>query len=116
MNNRTVQVMFKRSRQKNLSIFLFNQDYYELPKLPTRANENIYHILKPNNFRGVQNVYQDKTSIDMVPNGFNLITSTCWTDKCLPLTTDMTKEKNNRRYRLGLSSLFVPDTNPFYTG
>ena len=31
MNDPQVQAMFKRSRYNNLSIFLINQDYYELP-------------------------------------------------------------------------------------
>ena len=32
MNDPRVQAMFKRSRHNNLSIFIFSQDYYELPK------------------------------------------------------------------------------------
>ena len=62
--------MFKRSRQNNLSIFILSQDYYELPKRTIRANGNIYHIFKTNNFRDVQNLYQDKASMDMTPNEF----------------------------------------------
>ena len=30
-----------------------------------------------------------------------------------PLTIDMTKGKFTGRYRLGLNSIFVPDTTPF---
>ena len=52
--------MFKRGRHNNLSKFLMSQDYYELSKKTTRANGNIYHTIKPNNFRDVQNLYQDK--------------------------------------------------------
>ena len=48
MNNPRVQAMFKRSRHKNLSIFIISQDYYVLPKPTIRANGNIYHIFKPN--------------------------------------------------------------------
>ena len=50
MNDPRVQAMFKRSRHVNLSIFIISQDYYELPKKTIRANGNIYHIFKPNNF------------------------------------------------------------------
>ena len=32
MNDLRVQVMFKRSRHNNLSIFIISQNYYELPK------------------------------------------------------------------------------------
>ena len=54
--------MFKRSRHINLSIFIISQDYYEPPKRNIRANGNIYHIFKPNFFRDVQNLDQDKIS------------------------------------------------------
>ena len=44
---------------------------------------------------------------------FKLITSTCWNEKYQPPTNDVAEDKNTGRYRLGLNSLFVPDTNPF---
>ena len=62
--------MFKRSRHTNLSIFNISQDYYELPKRNIRASGKIYHIFKPNNFRDVQNHYQDKAPMDMTLYGF----------------------------------------------
>ena len=55
-NDPRVQAMFKRSRHNNISIFIFSQDYYELPKRTFRANGNIYHIFQPNNFRDVLNI------------------------------------------------------------
>ena len=70
--------MFERGRQNNLSIFIIGQDYYELPKRTIRANGNIYHIFKPNFFKDVQNLYQDKARMDMTLNKFKLLTSTCW--------------------------------------
>ena len=60
MNDSRVQAMLERSRRKNLSIFQISQDYFELPKRTIRANGSIYHIFKPNNFRDVQKLYQDK--------------------------------------------------------
>ena len=105
--------MFKRGRHNNLSIFIISQDYYELPKRTIRANGNIYHIFKPNNFRDVQNLYQDKASMDMTLNEFIYLASTCWIKNYEPLTIDMTKDKYTDRYRLGLNSKFVPDSSPF---
>ena len=60
MNDPRVQALLKRSRHNILSIFIFSQDYYELPKRTIRANGNIYHIFKPDNYRDVQNLYQYK--------------------------------------------------------
>ena len=112
MNDPWVQGTFKRSRHNNLSIPIFSQDYYELPKRTIRANGNIYHIFKPNNFRDVLIIYQDKRSMDMTLNEFKLLTSSCWNEKYQPLTIDMKKDKDIRKYRLGLNSMFIPDSSP----
>ena len=113
MDDSRVQAMFKRSRHNNLSIFIISQDYYELSKRTIRANGNIFHIFKPNNFLDVRNLYQDKASMDMTLNEFKLLTSTCWNVNYQPITIDMTKDKFTGRYRLGLNSIFVPDSSPF---
>ena len=112
-NDPRVQAMFKRSRHNNLFLFIISQDYYELPKRTIRANGNIYHIFKPNNFRDVENLYQDKASMNMNLNEFEYLTSTCWNEKYQPLTIDMTKDKYQGRYRFGLNSKFLPDGSPF---
>ena len=78
-----------------------------------RENGNIYHVFKPNIFRDVQNLYQDKPSIVMTPNEFKNLTKICWNEKYQPLASDMNKDKYTGRYRLGLNSLFVPDSTPF---
>ena len=77
MDDPRVQAMLKRSRHNNSSIFIFSQDYYELGKKRIRCKGNIYHIFKPNNFRDVQNLYQDKASMDMTLDEFKLLLSTC---------------------------------------
>ena len=113
MDDPRVQAMFKRSRHNKLPIFIISQDYYELSKKPIRCNGNIFHIFKPNNFRDVLNLYQDKSSMVMNLNEFKLLTSNCWNEKYQPLTIDMTKDKYTCRYRLGLKSIFVPNSSPF---
>ena len=113
MDDPRVQSMFKRSRHKNLSIFIISQDYYELGKKTICCSSNIFHIFKPNNFRDVLNNYQDKSSMDMTLTEFKLLTSTCWNKNYQPLTIDMTKGKFTGRYRLRLNSIFVPVSSPF---
>ena len=113
MNDPRVQAMFKRSRHNNLSIFLISQDYFELPKRTIRANGSIYHIFNSNKFRDVQSLYQDKASMDMTLREFKYLTSTCWNEKYQPLAIDMTKDENTGRYRLGLNSIFIPNTSLF---
>ena len=113
MNDPRVQAMFKRSRHNRLNFFIISQDYYELSKKTIRCNGNIFHIFKPNNFLDVRNLYQDKASMDMTQNEFKYLTGTCWNEKYQPLTIDMTKDKYQGRYRLGLNSIFVPDSSLF---
>ena len=113
MNDPRVQAMFKRSRHNKLSIFIISQEYYELPKKTIRANGEIYHIFKPNNFLDVRIDYQHKTSMDMTLDEFKYLTSTCWNEKYQLLTIDMTKNAYGGRYRLGLKSIIVPDSSPF---
>ena len=113
MDDPRVQAMFKRYRNNKSSFFIISQEYYELSKKTIRCNGNIYHIFKPNNFRYVQNLYQDQASMDMTLNEFKLLTSTCRNEKYKPLTIDMTKDKYTSRYRLSLNSIFVPDSLPF---
>ena len=113
MDDPRVQAMLKRSRHNNLSIFIISQDYYGLSKKTIRCNGKIFHIFKPNNFRDVLNLYQDKSSMDMTLNEFKLLTSIFWNEKYQPLTIDMTKDNYQGRYRLGLKSIFVPNTSLF---
>ena len=113
MNDPRLQAMFKRYRHNNLPIFIISQEDYELAKKTNRANGNIYHIFKPNNFLDVCNIYQDKASLDMTLDEFKYQTSICWNKNYQPLTIDMTKDKYQGRYRIGLNSIFVPNSNPF---
>ena len=75
-------------RDNDLSIFIISQDYYELPKKTIRANGNIYHMFKPNNFLDFRNIYQDKASMDMTLDEFKYLTSTCWNKNYQPLTIE----------------------------
>ena len=112
-NHEKIQAMFKRGRHNNLSIFIISQDYYELTRRTIRANGNIFLFFKTNNYFDVRNINQDKASMDMTIDEFKSLISVCWNEKYQPLTIDMTKDKYTGRYRLGLNSIFVPESSPF---
>ena len=78
INNDKIQAMFKRGRHNNLSIFIISQDYYELPKKTIRANGNIFHLFKTNNYLDVRNIYQDKASMDLILDEIKSLISICW--------------------------------------
>ena len=113
MNDPRVQAMFKRSRHNNLSIFIISQNYYELQKKTIRAKRNIYHIFKSNNFLHIRNIYQEKASMDLTLEELRYLTSTCWKEQYQPLPIEMTTDIYTGRYRLGLNSMFVPNSSPF---
>ena len=77
--------MFERSRHKNLSIFIINQEYYKFPKRTMRANGNVYRVFKSNNFRNVQILYQDESSMDMTLNELKVLTSICSFSNLIPI-------------------------------
>ena len=93
INDPRVQAISKRSGHKNISSFINSRDYYELPKRTIRAYGSIYHIFKPNSSRDVQNLYQDKASMDMTLKEFEFLTPTCWDEKYRSSTFDITKAK-----------------------
>ena len=72
-----------------------------------------YSNNNPNNFLDVCNIYQDKASMDMTSDEFKYLSSTCWIEKYLFLTIDVSQNKYQGRYRLGLNSIFVPDSSVF---
>ena len=51
--------------------------------------------------------------MDLTLNGFKIFTNFCWNKKYQPLTTHMTKDKFCCHYRLGLNSIFVPNSSTF---
>ena len=113
MKNPRLQARFKRSRHNASSIFIIGQDYFELSKRTIRVNWNIYLIFKPKNFRDVQSFYQDKASMDMSSKEFKYLPNACWDKKYQPLPIDLTIDKFQGRHRLGLNSMFIPDSNAF---
>ena len=108
-----VQAVLKRSGHSSISIFIINQHFFELPKRTYRSDGKMYHIINLNYLRDVQNLYQDKGSMDMTLNEYILSNSACWNEKYQTLFFVVTKEKFTGRHRLKLNCLFVPNTNPF---
>ena len=49
----------------------------------------------------------------MTIDDFKYLTSICLNEKYQPITIDTTKDKYTGRYRLGLNSIFTPETIPF---
>ena len=113
IKNDKIRAMFKRGRHNNSFFFHYQSRLLGITKKTIRGIGNIYHIFKPKIFFDVHNIYQDKASVDMTLEEFKYLTSTCWNEKYNPLTIDTNKDNYTGRYRLGLDSIFVPDSSPF---
>ena len=50
--------------------------------------------------------------MEMTLDEFKYLTIPCCNEKNQILSIDMTKDKYTRHYRLGLNSIFEPDTTP----
>ena len=52
--------------------------------------------------------------MDMTLDEFKYLNSTCWNEKFQLLTIDISNDNYCGPYRLGLHSIFVTNTTPFY--
>ena len=73
--------MFIGSRHSISSIFVISQDYYKHPETTIEPDENLHQIFGRNNFRDVQNLYQDKASMALTLNEYKLVTSGFWVER-----------------------------------
>ena len=108
-----VQMLFKRGRHNNLSIFVISHGFYELPKDTIRENSTIIHHFITNNFANVECIHRQLASTDMVIKEFKQFCHEVWNDDYNFITIDLTKKKNDGKYRRNLNTLYLPSTNPF---
>ena len=108
-----VQMLFKRGRHNNLSIFVISHGFYELLKDTIRENSTIIHHFITNNFANVEYIHRQLASTDMVIKEFKQFCHEVWHDDYNFITIDLTKMKNDDKYRKNLNTLYLPSTNPF---
>ena len=70
LNDPQVQAMFKQPTHHHLPFFQSVEITINYHRT-MRINGNTFHIFQPNNFRGVQNLYQHKTFKDMTLKKFS---------------------------------------------
>ena len=74
MNNPEIQASFNQYRKITKSLFIINQHYYELPAKTIEANSIFIWFSNQTISETFKLSYQDKTSTDMAPNDFKIIT------------------------------------------
>ena len=113
LNDKKVQMLFKRGRHNNISVFVISHGFYELPKDTIRENSNIIHHFVTNNYCNVECIHRQLCSTDLKIYEFKKFCHDCWQKDYNFITIDLTKNKNNGKYRRNLDILFLPHTNPF---
>ena len=108
-----VQMLIKRGRHNNLSTFVISHGFYELPKDTIRENSSIIHHFITKNFANVECIHRQLASTDMVKKEFKQFCHEVWNDDYNFITIDLTKKKNDGKYRKNLNTFYFPSTISF---
>ena len=113
LNDKRVQMLFKRGRHNNLSVFVTSHGYYELPKDTIRKLSSIIHHFIANNYSNIEQIHRQLCSTEMKIGEFKKFCHDIWLKDYNFITIDLTKNKFNGKYRKTLDTMFLPHTNPF---
>ena len=113
LNDERVQMLFKRGRHNNLSIFVVTHGFYELPKDTIRENSSIIHHFITNNFANVESLHRQLSSTDMLIKEFKYFCNKVWEKDFNFITLDLNKKKNDGKYRKNLDTIYLPFSDPF---
>ena len=65
INDKKVQMLFKRGRHNNISAFVISHGIYELPKDTIRENSNIIQLFATNTYCNVECIHRQLCSTDL---------------------------------------------------
>ena len=90
---------FTRGRHEDLYVYYISQSYFASPRQSIRNNSDQLILFKQT-LRGVQNMYHDIGPFDMIYDEFKEMCRVAWIEKFNYLCIDMTKNKNEGKYRI----------------
>ena len=116
-NSSQIDEFFTRGRNEDLDVYYISQSYFGLPRQSIRNNSDILILFKQT-LRDVQSMYYDIGAYDMKYDEFKEMCHKAWDEKYNYLCIDMTKNKNDGKYRIFNESKptyidCIPETNPF---
>ena len=116
-NSSQIDEFFTRGRHEDLDVYYSSQSYFALPRQSIRNNSDILILFKQT-LRDVQSMYYDIGAYDMKYDEFKEMCHKAWDEKYNYLCIDMTKNKNDGKYRIFNESRptyidCIPETNPF---
>ena len=112
-----IDEFFTRGRHEDLDVYYISQNYFTLPRQSIRNNSDRLILFKQT-LRDVQNMYYDIGAYDMKHDEFKEMCHKAWDGKFNYLCIDMSKNKNEGKYRIFNESKptyidCIPETNPF---
>ena len=116
-NSSQIDEFFTRGRHEDLDVYYISQSYFALPRQSIRNNSDRLILFKQT-LRDVQTMYYDIGAYDMNYDKFEEMCHKAWDEKYNYLCIDMTKNKNEGRYRIFNESKTIyidciPESKPF---
>ena len=116
-NSSQIDEFFTRGRHEYLDVYYISQSYFALPRQSIRNNSDRLILFKQT-IRDVQSMYYDTGAYDMKYDEFKEMCHKAWDEKYNYLCIDMTKNKNEGKYRIFNESKTtyidcIPETEPF---
>lgn len=102
------EAYYVRGRHSNVDCFYLAQNYFKLPRQTIRENANFFAIF-PQDKKNIQHFYSDHVSTDMPMDEFKALCKNAWKNKHGFLVIDLTSDKDNGRYRIGLDNFYIPN-------
>ena len=98
-NSSQIDEFFTRGRHEDLDVYYISQSYFGLPRQSIRNNSDRLILFKQT-LRDVQSMYYDIGAYDMNYDEFKLMCHKAWDERFNYLCIDMTKNKNECKYRI----------------
>ena len=98
-NSSQIDEFFTRGRHEDLDVYYISQSYFGLPRQSIRNNSDRLILFKQT-LRDVQSMYYDIGAYDMNYDEFKQMCHKAWDEKYNYLCIDMTKNKNDGKYRI----------------
>ena len=116
-NSSQIDEFFTRGRHEDLDVYYISQSYFALPRQSIRNNSDRIILFKQT-LRDVQSMYYDMGAYNMKYDEFKEMCHKAWSERFNYLYIDVTKNRDNGKYRLFNESKTtyidcIPETNPF---
>ena len=116
-NSSQLDEFFTRGRLEDSDVYYISQSYFALPGQSIRNNSDRLILFKQTP-RDVQSMYYDIGAYDMKYDEFKETCHKAWSEKFNYLCIDMTKNRDNGKYRIfneSKTTYFdcIPENNPF---